>query len=227
MRVMVWIIVAILSIWILRGMINWKYFDIVNERAWREQARVQLQGAKYSINRLVDKWVQTQEAVDIVMRQARNGWPTGDGHAYYLTYWQSLDTSLWFDASSDCKPWDTVYKLTDVLQFFKDPASAEKAFKEILLWVDSTDKTLTTWNFDWQPERLEYIKLPDTSSTQKDQAYMLVLGTQSDEVNLKYATYKDMIFYRFLYTTIFEILAMGIMFKLLNRNYKKCLAKSE
>jgi hypothetical protein len=222
MKIFLWILTPLIVVEILIGMFIWKYSDVNIQENWRTQARLTLQSSKYTINRLINEEnIPTQKAVDIVMRQIRNWWITWDSHAYYLTYKQSLDTVLFFDASSDCKSWAWIYKVKDIIPLFKDKKWAEKAFKQVLLWVDSIRWTDLSWNFDGAEEWLEYIAMPTNWATPTEWAYMLVLWTQSDEVYKNYELLKIMYYIYLTISTVLQLLCITIFYFLVEMKCKK------
>ena len=222
MKLFLWILTPIIIFEILIWMFVWAYSDITIENNWREQARFTLQSSKYSINRLInEEWIPTEKAVDIVMRQIRNGGATWDAHSYYLTYKQNLDSKIFFDASSDCKSWAWIYSIKEVIPLFKDKISTENAFKQILLWVDSNWRTKLSWNFDWNKEWLEYIAMPNNSSNPSEWAYMLVLWTQSDEVYKNYNTLKITYYVYLTIATVLQLLCITIFYFLVETKCKK------
>ena len=209
------------------------------EQQWREQARTTLQSLKIMLLHEIEEGEispyneqQIKGWAAIHLSNVRNGGPTGDSFLVDM----SNEKILWNHSPDMNQQEKSPYLyLTDALQVFQDPSSGQLVFSEMRKLYSTNSQNNNTWNFDENPEFLEWVMIPtdglgfksepfveDGEKNPKYKGFLLALGTQKDEIMAPFAILdeqcKENKNYLFIFNICLFILGVSFIFWFIKRD---------
>lgn len=160
----------------------------------REQARNNLNQIDYCWNNIKEHF-EVSEAFKICAAKSKTSF-TGD---VFVLDIETLE--FVYEASKDVPKGKMYFTKESIGKYFKNWKAGEEAIETMMLGKNSEEGVDSSYKFDSATEWIEWKYLPSETDAYRGKQYIVVQGTQSDEVYKRYKSY-----FVFNYISIFMVI---------------------